>query len=264
MALKEWVKPIAYCENNRYAQAVLLSRMSDGLLPRAPIWDDVSTLSTEAFEATGIDIVYGGFPCQDISVAGPRIGLEGKRSGLFSHIAKLTNEFRPKFVFLENVPGIRTRGLKEVIGAFTDLRYDCRWTVVSAVEIGASHLRKRWFLLAHNNESGIREQSDEQSGCQNSRQFAVDGEKGTASDTNSERSRTRWSESEIRKWDLNTERETGRTIEPTVCGKPNELPHRVDRIKGLGNAVVPLQARKAFMKLISAEAPSPGEPGGGK
>ena len=149
-AIKNWVKPVAYCENNRYAQAVLLSRMRDGSIASAPIWDDVTTLSKSVLPR-GIDIIFGGFPCQDISVAGSGVGLEGKRSGLFFEIMRLVDEIHPTFVFLENVPAIRTRGLSRVLIEFTARGYDCRWTVLSAAEVGAPHLRERWFLLAHAN-----------------------------------------------------------------------------------------------------------------
>lgn len=152
MALEPWVRPVAYCENERYAQAVLLSRMRDGRLPVAPIWDDVRTLNGS--DLPPIDIIYGGFPCQDISSAGRGAGMEqGDRSGLFFEIMRLTQEVRPTFVFLENVPAIRTRGLSRVLSEFTALGYDCRWTVVSAADVGAPHLRKRWFLLAADSNS---------------------------------------------------------------------------------------------------------------
>jgi DNA (cytosine-5)-methyltransferase 1 len=147
IALGEWVRPIAYCENDCYAQGVLLSRMAAGDIPRAPIWDDVRTLKGQ--DLPQIDILYGGFPCQDISVAGNGKGLEGERSGLFFEIVRLAQEIRPKFLFLENSPAIRTRGLDRVGKELARLGYDCRWGIVSAEEMGAPHERARWFLLAY-------------------------------------------------------------------------------------------------------------------
>src|SRR5690606_10421534 len=114
LALAPWVRPVAYCENDRYATAVLLSRMRTGDLPCAPIWDDVRTLRGDMLPS--VDIIYGGFPCQDISCAGRGAGLAGGRSGLFFEIARLARELRPRFVFLENVPAITTRGLGDVLG----------------------------------------------------------------------------------------------------------------------------------------------------
>ncbi len=155
LALSEWVKPITYCEIDRYAQAVLLSRMQDGLLSRAPIWDDVTTLDGKQFRGQ-IDIIYGGFPCQDISVAGNGKGLAGNRSWLFKEIMRLAEEIKPKFIFLENVPAIRTRGLEHVAEWLACSGYDCRWDFVSAQEVGAPHIRQRWFCLANANGNGGR------------------------------------------------------------------------------------------------------------
>jgi len=148
LALEGYVQPVAYCENDRYAIGVLLSRMSKGELPAAPVWDDVRTLRGSTFNGL-VDIVYGGFPCQDISVAGRGAGLGGKRSGLFSEIVRLASEIRPRFIFLENVPAIRNRGANIVVGELAGLGYDTRWITLSAAEIGANHRRERWWLLAN-------------------------------------------------------------------------------------------------------------------
>ena len=120
IGLNEYVNTIAYCEADRHAQAVLLSRMGDGHLSKAPIWDDITTLTGAHFDIP-IDIIIGGFPCQDISVAGKGAGLAGERSGLFFEIVRLAKEIKPTFLFLENVPAIRTRGLDTVIQEFTEI-----------------------------------------------------------------------------------------------------------------------------------------------
>src|SRR5437899_426718 len=96
-----------------------------------------------------IDIIYGGFPCQDISIAGHGKGLEGKRSGLFFEIMRLAEEIKPEFIFLENVANIRCKGLNTVIGEMDRLGYDCRWGILSAADVGANHKRERWWFLAH-------------------------------------------------------------------------------------------------------------------
>jgi len=153
LALEPWCQPIAYVEIEEYAQKIIASRMADGSLPPAPILADVKNVQGRPGDC---DIIVGGFPCQDISVAGNGKGLEGERSGLFFEVCRLVEEIHPSFVFLENVPAIRTRGLQEVIDSLTALRYDCRWTCVSAAEVGAPHLRKRWFLLAHTKQSDGR------------------------------------------------------------------------------------------------------------
>ena len=227
LALSEWVRPIAYCEIEHYAQGILLSRMSKGQLPNAPIWDDINTFPSEEFKGK-VDIIYGGFPCQDISVAGNGKGLAGERSGLFFKLCELVKEIKPTFVFLENVPAVRTRGLREVVREFTNLGYDCRWTRVSAAEVGAPHRRERWFLLAHSNgkraQSSIRDKNRPQNRPKDSKK---------RKDSQFKLTQQSW-------WE----------VEPSVGRVVDGCPSRVDRLKALGNGVVPLQAKKAFMKLM--------------
>lgn len=149
LGLRDYIKTIAYCESDRHAQSVLLSRMYAGEIEPAPIWDDVSTLTARMFD-TGIDVIVGGFPCQDISVTAHGEGIvEGNRSGLFFEVVRLTSELRPRFVFLENVAAIRNNGLDTVVKEFTQIRYDLRWCTLSAAAVGANHKRERWFLLAY-------------------------------------------------------------------------------------------------------------------
>ena len=109
LALQKYVKPITYCEIDRYCQGVLISRMQDGQLPIAPTWDDVTTLRAEHIKPRP-DIIYGGFPCQDISVAGTGVGLAGKRSGLFFEIIRLVSVLRPTFRLLGKRPSYHFSG----------------------------------------------------------------------------------------------------------------------------------------------------------
>lgn len=238
LALSPWVRPVAYCEIERYAQAVLLSRMSDGTIPTAPIWDNVQTLRGNMLPK--VDIVYGGFPCQDISCAGRGKGLEGERSGLFFEIMRLVDEIQPSFLFLENVPAITTRGLGAVTAEITRRGYDCRWTTLSAAEVGANHKRDRWWLLAYATSYGERGE--------------LQGEldvSGSVSDSDCMRGlQQKGSEQNERRWSCN---ESWWRTEPDVGRVVNGLPFRVDRIKGLGNSVVPQCAREAFKELSSLQ-----------
>ena len=157
VALSEYVRPIAYCEIDPYCQGVLFSRMARRDLSIAPIWPDINTLHTRksgGLPCEHIDIIYGGFPCQDISVAGHGKGLEGERSGLFFEIVRLCSEIKPRFIFLENVPAITSRGGVEVVRQIASMGYDCRWCIISAASVGALHRRERWFLLAHTKHDG--------------------------------------------------------------------------------------------------------------
>lgn len=249
IALKPWVRTVAYCERDRYAQAVLLSRMASGELDRAPIWDDVASLNGSMLPA--IDIVFGGFPCQDISVAGRGDGLGGERSGLYTHIERLVEETKPTFVFLENVPAIRTRGLGRVVWGLSSLGYDCRWTVVSAASVGAPHKRDRWFLLAYADSKNIREQQGWGSGSDWERetQSGLNGAKeSVANACRSGLEGNNWQKPEYSKLTESFGKKWWK-VEPDVGRVVDGVPNRVDRIKCLGNAVVPLQAQTAFQIL---------------
>lgn len=162
VALSKWVRPIAYCEIEPYCQGVLLSRMAENKLHMAPIWNNITSLQGWQFIGL-VDIVFGGFPCQDISVAGLGRGLEGERSGLFYEILRLCRQIRPSYIFLENVPAITSRGGRDVVREITALGYDCRWCVISAASIGALHRRERWFLLAHSKHNGTSTSEDGES-----------------------------------------------------------------------------------------------------
>ncbi len=248
LALSEWVTPVAYCERERYAQAVLLSRMADGELPRAPIWDDVTSLRGTMLPSP-IDIIYGGFPCQDISSAGHGVGLGGERSGLFNHIARLVSETNPRFIFLENVSAIRTRGLNSVAQTLTELGYDFRWTIVSAKEVGACHVRKRWFGLARAHGLNLRLEPG-RSSRQKRQAQTIDGVDGSPRTyPNADGSRL--------EGQLGSESRVPRPVvyngwksQPTVCRRDHGVSGRPHQLKGLGNAVVPLQAQVAFKKLL--------------
>ena len=227
-SLFPWVRTVAYCENNRYAQAVLLSRMQTGELEVAPIWDDVRTITGKMLPS--VDIISAGFPCQDISLMGTKTGLDGERSKLFFEITRLASELRPSFVFLENVPAITLRGLDRICLEFTKIGYDCRWTVVSAAAIGACHIRERWFLLAHANGMRLWEER-------------------RTKDRNKPKSKRKILTNDFSQPRRVTE-SSARTIEPRVVRTGDGIPCKVDRAHALGNAVVPLQARKAFKRLM--------------
>jgi DNA (cytosine-5)-methyltransferase 1 len=259
IALAPWVQPIAYCENDRYASAVLLSRMASGDIPAAPIWDDVRTLTRDMFPSE-IDIIYGGFPCQDVSSAGLRKGLEGERTGLFREAIRLVRECKPKFVFLENVQGIK-KFVHTVRGELEALGYDCRDGLLSAAEVGAAHKRNRWWLLAYSNkhrqpelhasqhELGAERKAPSNSindGSQESLAYAARNrrEQGNTNPTGSRAGigeNERVGRSFLSSW-WNAEPDVGRVV--------NGVSARAHRLRGLGNAVVPLQAREAFKRLM--------------
>lgn len=228
-ALEGYIRPVAYCENERYAQSVLLSRMATGDLPVAPIWDDVVSLRGSEL-AVKPEIIYGVFPCQDISIAGRGAGLAGKRSGLFFEIARLVSEIRPRFVFLENVAGITDNGGVRVVGELAALGYDTRWITISASFVGAPHKRQRWFLLAHSNGKRL----------EGSGEYRADsrplGEERQSNAAATQVLSSVWS-----------------VPISAAMGAPTRLPFWVDRVKSLGNSVCPQQAREAFERLLGVK-----------
>ena len=145
-------RPVCAVEIDPYCRRVLAARRDEGWLPaEMEIHDDVTTFDGHAWQGR-VDLVAGGFPCQDISVAGKGAGLEGARSGLFYELLRVVREVRPKWVYLENVPAITSRGLDRVLGALADLGFDAEWLVLSAADAGAPHLRKRWWCLARHTD----------------------------------------------------------------------------------------------------------------
>ena len=241
VALRDWVRPIAYCEIDPYCQGVLLSRMADGSISRAPIWDDVTTLEARCLFRP-IDIIYGGFPRQDISIAGRGKGLEGERSGLFFEIMRLAKEIQPKFLFLETVPAITRRGGWECVHAISALGYDCRWCVISAASVGALHKRERWFLLGYSKHDGSPTSETLESfketvrGSKERAHKACELEGSNPQGMLPPNSTIRPQSS----WDT----------EPPICRVATRVPFAMERIRALGNSVVARQAKEAFKILM--------------
>ena len=139
-------KTVAFCEIEPFPRKVLAKHW-----PEVPIYDDVRTLTAERLAADGIsvDAICGGFPCQDVSVAGRREGLEGERSGLWSEIARLVREIRPSIVIVENVAGLLNLGLGTVLRDLAEGGFDAEWHCIPASAIGAPHSRDRVWILAY-------------------------------------------------------------------------------------------------------------------
>ncbi len=129
-----------------YPASVLCARQNDGVLPPFPIWDDIQTFDGRPWRGI-VDVVSGGFPCQDISAAGKGAGIDGERSGMWREMARVVGEVRPRYVFVENSPMLVTRGLERVLADLTTLGYDTRWTVMGAADVGAPHQRDRIWIV---------------------------------------------------------------------------------------------------------------------
>jgi len=142
IGLQEWVETEAYCEIDKYAQAVLKSRFGKDI----QLYEDITELHCKQNE---FDIITGGFPCQDISNAGKRRGIKAERSGLWFEMQRLIGEVRPRYVFAENVSALINRGLPEVLASLAEIGYDAIWTTLRASDVGAPHRRERVFMLAY-------------------------------------------------------------------------------------------------------------------
>lgn len=225
LALDAWCETILFCEHNQSCKDVLARHY-----PAVPIHDDVRTLVTsfDSYNLPPVDIVCAGFPCQDISISGSGKGIaNGARSGLFYNIAEFLEKIRPPYVFLENVPAIRGRGLDIVLHKLSGMKYTCRWCVLSAADVGAPHLRERWFLFAVNESYARTNVLLRDVMARTSEERGADFE---------------WSRVMDRRADVAVNEP------PIVAASGSIIAHGM-----LGNAVVPKQAVRAFVYLSSRE-----------
>ena len=265
---------IAYVEIEAYAIANLVSKMETGQLPPAPIYTDIKTFPSEVFRDR-VDIITGGYPCQPFSAAGKRKGGDDPRH-LWPYIRKHVETIRPVQCFFENVEGHISLGLNSVISDLEEDGYSTTWGIFSACEVGAPHQRKRVYIMA--NRNGVRcnwwklpdtasQRSVEIEAQQRSQQPLVRGEaegcggdsgenvanpcgkglQGSSSARNTsgkeqesnDKLATRCSSTQVGAWP--TEPRVGRVVDGCA--------NRVDRIRLLGNAVVPQTAAKAYSVL---------------
>jgi len=147
-------RTVCYVEWGAYAASVLVARMADKTLDEAPIWDDITTFNGKPWSGA-VDTIIGGFPCVDLSVAGKGEGIkEGNRSGLFFEYVRIIREIQPRWIFIENVSGLLANGaMSTVLGELSKMGFDAEWGMFSAKDVGASHQRKRVFVLAHSTHS---------------------------------------------------------------------------------------------------------------
>ena len=162
---KAGFETVAFCEIEPYAQKVLKKNW-----PEVPIYDDVRTITAERLVSDGIrvDVITGGFPCQDISVAGNQRGIEAERSGLWSECARLVGEVRPQYAIFENVTnllnGERGAWFKRVLWDISALGYDAEWHCIPASELGAHHHRDRVWIVAYPKGAGGEARSADRMG----------------------------------------------------------------------------------------------------
>jgi DNA (cytosine-5)-methyltransferase 1 len=241
-----------------YPASVLCARQNDGLLPPFPIWDDVQTFDGKPWRGI-VDVVSGGFPCTDISIAGNGAGIEGEQSGMWREMARIIGEVRPRYAFVENSPMLVTRGLERVLADLTSMGYDSRWGVISAADIGAKHKRERVWIVASSNSNKQYRRSKPQQPFNPSGEKVHNESSGVCSEVpkqeyvgNSESPRlTPCAERQGQRqsWGASIGSSQWWETEPNVDRVVDGLASRVDRLKAIGNGQVPLCAATAWRIL---------------
>jgi DNA (cytosine-5)-methyltransferase 1 len=240
LALSPFAEVIQYCEWDRYCQSVLVQRMREGRLDRAPIHSDIRNLHMSA--ASKPDMICGGFPCQDISTIGLGKGIaDGKKSSMFYEMMRLIDE-SPSIdvVFLENVSNILNVGITEVLSALEERGWIAQWTVRTAHAQGAPHCRSRWFLLGCRDIAAARKVS------------AIVGAACAKDDVKRGENVWRGTEPEVR-CSIRPEAPYA-DEEAAAAGKASVAAtsyddHWPSRCHTLGNTVVPCVVRTAFIDL---------------
>jgi len=233
-----------------YARSVLLARQRDGHLERFPIWDDVRTFDGRPWSGS-VDVVSGGFPCQDISAAGKGAGIEGARSGLWGEMARIIGEVRPSFALVENSPMLTSRGLGVVLGDLAAMGYDARWGVLGARHVGAPHKRDRiWIVATDANSKRRRAQQVTRTKREDQTEPGDDGATEVVAAASQERlgdsaeERTMGGEGSGVPGDGTRGEQRQRTTpqwwqtEPELGRVADGVADRVDRLKALGNGQV--------------------------
>jgi DNA (cytosine-5)-methyltransferase 1 len=214
-----------------YAASVLVARQNDRFLPPFPIWDDVQTFDGIPWRGI-VDVVSGGFPCQDISAAGGGQGIDGERSGLWKEMARIICEVRPRYVFVENSPVLTSRGLGRVLGDLAEMGFDAKWGVLGASDVGAPHKRERiWIFASDPNEIGRIGTANEEQSCTLTQNKI-------------------WSESAFNA--LLGHEKSQFTIESEDQRMGDGMADGMDRFAAIGNGQVPLVAATAWKVLSNA------------
>ena len=203
-------------------------------------------------------VVSGGFPCQDISAAGKGAGIDGERSGMWKHMARIICEVKPRYVYVENSPMLTSRGLDVVLKDLATMGFDAEWGVFSAAQVGAPHLRKRIWIIAkrnklfshslHNRDRWRKQQSKSVEkkikSISNATSIGLQGQRKFKQSINSKKIRKR----------KTVELKYGSSsdfwaVEPRLGRVADGVANRVDRLKAIGNGQVPLCAATAWRLL---------------
>lgn len=239
---------VAFVEREPFCQRVLRKHWPD-----VPIFDDITTYTPERGSA---DVICGGFPCQDISIAGRKAGIkEGTRSGLFYELMRVIRMVEPRFVILENVSAIVADGLDIVLGELAEAGFDAEWACIPASAVGACHQRDRWWLIAYSNNIRSSGQDLSLPGMRGENEGRKAG-LGNRQVLGSQRwsYRKDWGESLTSDW-------RSHVSKPCLLRGDDGLSNRVDRVKALGNSVVPQVASIPLARVLELATPVNGDNG---
>lgn len=231
-----------FVEIDPFCQAVLKQHW-----PKVPVHGDIKSFRGDPGQ---FDVICGGFPCQDISTAGKGAGLAGERSGLWSEFARLIGEVRPRYVIVENVAALLGRGLGTVLGDLASLGYDAEWHCIPASHVGAPHRRDRVWVVAYTSGNND-ERASTTVGKPPRHPFRESVGDGGGFVSDAERQRQQRQGMPVISGNKTQARERQAanafdgdiesvwSVEPDVGRVANGVPARVDRLRSLGNAVVP-------------------------
>jgi DNA (cytosine-5)-methyltransferase 1 len=273
------MRTVAFCEIDPYCRRVLAKHWPD-----VPVYGDV-----RAFNGVPADVICGGFPCQDISVAGKGAGIGGERSGLWSEYARIIGEVRPRYVIVENVAALLGRGLERVLGDLAALGFDAEWHCIPASAVGAPHRRDRVWIVAHAQRGELRDEPGRGNGARGAgaAEPADHGAQWDVADAAGTRPQV-WGGIGSRIWEQLAAVERGRfsdaagagwngarpersaaaagpgsfrepsrsdwwLSEPDVGRVAHGVPARVDRLRALGNSIVPQIAEIIGRAIMSIE-----------
>lgn len=238
-------RTIAFCEIDPYCRRVLAKHW-----PGVPVYRDVRRLTGK--RVGPVQVICGGFPCQDISAAGSRVGIDGERSGLWGEYARLIGELRPSYAIVENVSALLGRGLSTVLGDLAEIGYDAEWHCIPASAVGAPHIRDRIWIVAYpGREWGLGRGEAGNLACE---AVVADAHSQGQADVQGRcqvAQRARYG-ALIRRG-IARRRRDGWSPEPNVGRVANGVPGRVDRLRCLGNAVVPQIPELIGRAILEAE-----------
>jgi DNA (cytosine-5)-methyltransferase 1 len=233
-------RTVCAVERDAYAAQVLVQRQNDGTFEPFPIWSDVTTFDGTRWRGR-VDVVSGGFPCQDISCAGKGAGIDGERSGMWREMARIIGEVRPRYAFIENSPMLVTRGLDRVLCDLAALGFDAEWGVISAENSGAPHGRERIWIVAHA-RCFLRPAGLEQDGSGTTANREQGAEK--RGEDRQQLGMGAAAASRVQPWGAS---------EPGLARMAHGVAHCSHRIVAIGNGQVPRVAAAAFRLLAGAE-----------